>query len=179
MTIQQIKYVIGITETGSFNKAAEKMFVSQPSLTSTIHDLEDELGITIFNRSGRGVTLTNDGQEFVSNARQVYLNFQNLSEKYNENSNIKKKFGVSTQHYSFAVKSFVEMVKGFNTNEYEFAIRETKTKDVIEDVASLKSEIGILYLSDFNRKPIENLLKARDLEFHHLIDCKAYVYIWK
>ena len=179
MTIQQIKYVIGITETGSFNKAAEKMFVSQPSLTSTIHDLEDELGITIFNRSGRGVTLTNDGQEFVSSARQVYLNFQNLSEKYNENSNIKKKFGVSTQHYSFAVKSFVEMVKGFNTNEYEFAIRETKTKDVIEDVASLKSEIGILYLSDFNRKPIENLLKARDLEFHHLIDCKAYVYIWK
>ena len=88
MTIQQIKYVIGITETGSFNKAAEKMFVSQPSLTSTIHDLEDELGITIFNRSGRGVTLTNDGQEFVSSARQVYLSFQNLSEKYNENSNI-------------------------------------------------------------------------------------------
>lgn len=179
MTIQQIKYVIGITETGSFNKAAEKLFVSQPSLTSTIHDLEDELGITIFNRSGRGVTLTNDGQEFVSSARQVYLSFLNLSEKYNENSTIKKKFGVSTQHYSFAVKSFVEMVKSFNTNEYEFAIRETKTKDVIEDVASLKSEIGILYLSDFNRKPIENLLKTRNLEFHHLIDCKAYVYIWK
>lgn len=179
MTIQQIKYVIGITETGSFNKAAEKLFVSQPSLTSTIHDLEDELGITIFNRSGRGVTLTNDGQEFVSSARQVYLSFLNLSEKYNENSNIKKKFGVSTQHYSFAVKSFVEMVKSFNTNEYEFAIRETKTKEVIEDVAYLRSEIGILYLSDFNRKPIENLLKTRDLEFHHLIDCKAYVYIWK
>ncbi|MBP5519893.1 MAG: LysR family transcriptional regulator [Treponema sp.] len=179
MTIQQLKYVIGIAETGSFNKAAEKLFVSQPSLTSTIHDLENELGISIFHRSGRGVTLTNDGQEFVSNARQVYLNFMNLAGKYSENTNIKKKFGVSTQHYSFAVKSFVEMVKHFNTNEYEFAIRETKTKDVIEDVSSLKSEIGILYLSDFNRKPIESLLKSKDLEFHHLIDCKAYVYIWK
>ena len=179
MTIQQIKYVIGIAETGSFNKAAEKLYVSQPSLTSTIHDLEAELGITIFNRTGRGVTLTNDGTEFISSARQVYHNFLNLTEKYGDGGNIKKKFGVSTQHYSFAVKSFVEMVKEFNTNEYEFAIRETKTPEVIEDVASLKSEIGILYLSDFNRKPITSLLKSKDLEFHHIIDCKAYVYIWK
>ena len=99
MTIQQIKYVIGIAETDSFNRAAEKLYVSQPSLTSTIHDLENELGITIFNRSGHGVTLTNDGHEFVSNARQVYLSFLNLAEKYGENSDIKKKFGVSTQHY--------------------------------------------------------------------------------
>ena len=179
MTIQQIKYVIGIAETGSFNKAAEKLYVSQPSLTSTIHDLEAELGITIFNRTGRGVTLTNDGTEFISSARQVYHNFVNLAEKYGDGGNIKKKFGVSTQHYSFAVKSFLEMVKVFNTNEYEFAIRETKTPEVIEDVASLKSEIGILYLSDFNRKPILSLLKSKDLEFHHIIDCKAYVYIWK
>lgn len=179
MTIQQIKYAIGIAETGSFNKAAEKLYVSQPSLTSTIHDLENDLGIQIFNRSGRGVTLTNDGQEFISNAKQVYLSFLNLSQKYGENSQIKKKFGVSTQHYSFAVKSFVEMVKSFNTNEYEFAVRETRTQEVIEDVASLKSEIGILYLSDFNRKAIESILKSKNLEFHRLINCKAFVYIWK
>ena len=179
MTLQQIKYVIGIAETGSLNKAAEKLYVSQPSLTATIHDLEDELGITIFNRTGRGVTLTNDGTEFLTSARQLYLDYQNVMEKYSENGSIKKKFGVSTQHYSFAVKSFVEMVKGFNTNEYEFAIRETKTREVIDDVASLKSEIGILYLSDFNRKAITSILKSKELEFHHLIDCKAYVYIWK
>ena len=179
MTIQQIKYVIGIAETGSLNKAAEKLYVSQPSLTATIHDLEDELGITIFNRTGRGVTLTNDGTEFLTSARQLYLDYQNVMEKYSENGSIKKKFGVSTQHYSFAVKSFVEMVKDFNTNEYEFAIRETKTREVIEDVATLKSEIGILYLSDFNRKAITSILKSKELEFHHLIDCKAYVYIWK
>ena len=178
MTLQQLKYVIGIAETGSFNKAAEKLFVSQPSLTSSIHDLEDELGITIFNRTGRGVTLTNDGTEFLTHARQLYFNYQNLMEQYTDNGKgLRKKFGVSTQHYSFAVKSFVEMVKKFNTNEYEFAIRETKTNEVIEDVANLKSEIGILYLSDFNRKVIQNLLKTKDLEFHHLIDCKAFVYI--
>ena len=179
MTLQQIKYVIGIAETGSFNKAAEKLYVSQPSLTATIHDLENELGIEIFNRTGRGVTLTNDGTEFLTSARQLYLDYQNVMEKYGDNGKIKKKFGVSTQHYSFAVKSFVEMVKGFNTNEYEFAIRETKTREVIDDVASLKSEIGILYLSDFNRKAITSILKSKELEFHHLIDCKAYVYIWK
>ena len=179
MTLQQIKYVIGIAETGSFNKAADKLFVSQPSLTTTIHDLENELGIEIFNRTGRGVTLTNDGTEFLTSARQLYIDYLGVMEKYGENGNIKKKFGVSTQHYSFAVKSFVEMVKGFNTNEYEFAIRETKTREVIEDVATLKSEIGILYLSDFNRKAISSILKSKELEFHHLIDCKAYVYIWK
>ena len=179
MTLQQIKYVIGISDAGSLNKASEKLYVSQPSLTATIHDLENELGITIFNRTGRGVTLTNDGTEFLASARQLYQNYQNLIEKYGENGNIKKKFGVSTQHYSFAVKSFVEMVKDFNTNEYEFAIRETKTREVIEDVASLKSEIGILYLSDFNRKAITSILKSKELEFHPLIDCKAYVYIWK
>lgn len=179
MTLQQIKYVIGIAETGSLNKASEKLFISQPSLTSSIHDLENELGITIFNRTGRGVTLTNDGTEFLASARQLYQNYLNLLEKYGENSTIKKKFGVSTQHYSFAIKSFAEMVKSFNTNEYEFAIRETKTIEVIEDVHTLKSEIGIFYLSDFNRKVITNILKSKELEFHHLIDCKAYVYIWK
>ena len=180
MTLQQLKYVIGIAETGSFNKAAEKLYVSQPSLTSTIHDLEEELGIIIFNRTGRGVTLTNDGTEFLAHAKQLYMSYENLMEKYgDEGKGLRKKFGVSTQHYSFAVKSFVEMVKKFNTAEYEFAIRETKTKEVIDDVANLKSEIGILYLSDFNRKIIMNLLKAKDLEFHKIIDCKAFVYIWK
>ncbi len=178
MTLQQIRYVIGIAETGSFNKAAEKLFVSQPSLTSSIHDLEDELGIRIFHRTGRGISLTNDGIEFISSARQLYMNYQNLMEKYDGNGNLKKKFGISTQHYSFAVKSFVEMVKDFSMDEYEFAIRETKTREVIEDVATLKSEIGILYLSEFNRKMITSLLNSRNLEFHPLKDCAAFVYIW-
>ena len=179
MTFQQLRYAIGIAENGSFNKAAEKLYVSQPSLTNAIHDLEGELGIQIFNRTGRGVTLTQDGQEFISNAKQLYLNYESVVERYKKGGASKKKFGISTQHYSFALKSFVEMVKRFNTEEYEFAIRETRTKEVIEDVASLKSQIGILYLSDFNRAIIQKMLNAKDLEFHPLIDCKAFVYMWK
>ncbi len=179
MTLQQLHYAITISETGSLNKAAEILYVAQPSLSEAIRYLENELGITIFHRSGRGVTLTSDGEEFIAYARQVYHQYETLLENYGASGKRKKKFGVSAQHYSFAVKAFVEMVKQFNTAEYEFAIRETKTIEVIEDVASLKSEIGILYLSDFNRSAILKFLRANDLEFHKLIDCRAYVYLWK
>ena len=179
MTIQQLHYVITISETGSFNKAAEILYVAQPSLTSSIKELERELGISIFHRSGRGVTLTNDGVEFVPYARQLYQQYESILQKYGKMGTLKKKFGISTQHYSFAVKSFVEMVKKFNTAEYEFAIRETKTRDIIEDVSTGKSEIGIIYLSNFNRMAIRKLLHTKDLEFHELTACEAYVYLWK
>ena len=179
MTIQQLHYAITISETGSFNKAAELLYVAQPSLTGAIKELEKELGIKLFNRSGRGASLTADGLEFITYARQVYYQYESLMGKYGKAGKRKKKFGVSTQHYSFAVKSFVEMVKQFDTEEYEFAIRETKTKEVIDDVITSKSEIGILYLSDFNRKVIEKLLRTNGLEFHRLTECDTYVYLWK
>lgn len=178
MTLQQLHYAITISEVGSLNKASEVLYIAQPSLTSSMQELEKELGITIFYRNGRGVSLTQDGAEFLLYARQVYSQYESLMDKYGKSQNLKKKFGVSTQHYSFAVKAFVELVKGFDTSQYEFAIRETKTKDVIQDVANLKSEIGILYLSDFNRSAITKLLRANHLEFHHLICCHAYVYLW-
>ncbi len=179
MTIQQLRYVIVICEEGSLNKASEQLYIAQPSLTSAVQELEKELGITIFNRSGRGVTPTNDGLEFIRYAREVLSQYDNLLEKYGKGGNLKKKFGISAQHYSFAVKSFVEMVKHFGTDEYEFAIRETRTRNVIDDVASGKSEIGILYLNDFNRKPLEKLLKSNGLTFTPLAECSAYVYLWK
>ena len=179
MTLQQLNYVITISECGSLNKAAEILYVAQPSLTGAVKELEKELGITIFNRSGRGVTLTNDGTEFLLYARQVYAQYKELLEKYGKAGNLKKKFGVSTQHYSFAVKAFVEMVKTFDTSKYEFAIREAKTKEVIDDVSTMRSEIGILYLSDFNRKALLKILSSQQLEFHSIIHCKPYVYLWK
>ncbi len=179
MTLQQLNYAISIAETGSMNKAAEQLYLSQPSLTNSIKELETELGIIIFNRSGRGVTLTADGTEFIIYARQVIAQYDSLIERFGKGENAKKKFGVSTQHYSFATKAFVELVKTFDTSKYEFAIRETKTINVISDVGSLKSEIGILYLSDFNRKAITKLLNSNGLEFHKLINCNAYVYLWK
>ena len=179
MTLTQLRYAIAISETGSFNKAAQILYVSQPSLSNAIHDLEDEFSIKIFYRSGRGVSLTNEGVDFITYARQVYHQYESLLDKFGKNSSLKKKFGISTQHYSFAIKSFVEMVKKFDTSEYDFAIRETKTREVITDVSTLKSEIGILYLSNFNRNMIMKLLNASDLEFHPIINCQVYVYLYK
>ncbi len=179
MTLQQLNYIITISEIGSINRAAEKLYVSQPSLTSAIKELEKELGIVLFNRTGRGVTLTAEGVDFLPYARQVYGQYLNLLEKYGKGGERKQKFGVSCQHYSFAVKAFVEMVKTYDVAKYEFAIRETKTLSVISDVASMRSEIGILYLSDFNRKALLKLLNANGLAFHHLINCNAYVYLWR
>ena len=170
---------LAVAELGSFTKAAELLYVAQPSLTNAIKELEKELGITLFFRNGKGVTLTNDGSEFLLYARQIYGEYETVLEKYGKNGNYKKKFGVSTQHYSFAVKAFVDMAKEFDMSKYEFAIRETRTAEVIQDVSTMKSEIGVLYLSDYNRKAMEKLLNNAGLEFHHLIDCQAYVYLWK
>lgn len=179
MTLQQINYALTIAETGSMNKAAAQLYISQPSLTSSIKVLEKEIGINIFIRSGRGVALTPEGEEFLMYARQVYQQFELLNEKFIEKAVAKKRFGVSTQHYSFAVQAFVETVKQFGTRQFEFAIRETKTIDVIEDVGNLKSEVGLLYLSSFNKKVITKMLDEKDLKFHKLIECNAYVYLYR
>ena len=179
MTLQQLHYVITICEAGSLNKAAEILYVAQPSLSSAVQELEKELGITIFYRSGRGMTLTNDGEEFISYARQLYAQYESVMEKYGKLGNVKKKFGISLQHYSFAVKAFVEMARSFDPAEYEFAIRETQTRDVISDVSTQRSEIGVIYRSEFNQTVIDKLLHSNGLAFHPLITCSAYVYLWK
>ena len=179
MTLQQLNYVIAISEAGSLNKAAERLYVAQPSLTSAIRQLEKEIGITIFNRTGRGVTLTAEGAAFLPYARQVYGQYMNLMDVYGKQGARRQQFAVSTQHYSFAVKAFVEMTRSFDVAEYEFAIRETRTKSVLDDVASSRSEIGILYLNDFNRNALKKLMAADSLVYTHLADCGAYVYLWR
>ena len=179
MTLQQIHYLITIAECGSLGKAAEKLFVSQPSLTSAVRELEKEFSISIFHRTSRGVTLTTEGMKFLPYARQVYTQYQNLMEEYGKTDKRKASFAVSAQHYFFAVKAFVEMTKDVDVAEYELAIRETRTGEVIRDVASMRSEIGILYLNETNRKPLEKLFAEEGVVFHHLIDCGAYVYLWK
>ena len=178
MTLQQLNYAVAISEIGSLNKASEILYISQPSLTESIKDLEKELGITIFIRSGRGVTLTPEGSDFILYARQVLVDYSELVERFDNTKNYKKKFGVSAQHYSFAVKAFVELIQENDTSRYELAIRETRTQQVISDVANLKSEIGIIYLSEFNKRAIGKLLRTANLEFHPLINCEAYVYLW-
>ena len=157
MTLQQMQQVIAIADAGSMNEAAKKLFVSQPNLSATVKDVEQEIGINVFVRSNRGIAITAEGEEFIGYARQVVEQYELMESKYIEKTTTKKKFSVSMQHYTFAVNAFVEMVKQFDMDEYEFAVRETRTYDVIEDVKNFKSEIGILYVNDFNRKVLEKL----------------------
>jgi DNA-binding transcriptional LysR family regulator len=161
------------------NKAAQALFISQPSLSASIKDLENEIGITIYKRTNRGITITPEGDEFLGYARQVAEQYELINQRYVDKKSVKKKFSVSTQHYSFAVKAFVEMVKQFGMDEYEFAVHETKTYEVIENVKNFKSELGILYLNDFNKKVITKILKENNLVFKELFQCKTYVYLWK
>lgn len=179
MTLTQLRYVITIAEERSMNEAAKKLFIAQPSLSVAIKEIEEEIGITIFKRSNKGVLVTPQGEEFIGYARQVVEQYELLETKYINKTDVKKKFAVSTQHYTFAVKAFVEMVKQFGMEKYEFAIRETKTFEVIEDVKNFKSEIGILYINDFNSKILRKLFSEYGLEFHPLLDCYIYVYMWK
>lgn len=179
MTLTQLKYLITVAEAKSMNEAAKQLFISQPSLSSAIKELETEIGIEVFRRSNKGVFVTPAGEEFVGYARQVVEQYMLIETKYIDKANVKKKFGVSTQHYTFAVNAFVEMVKQFGMDEYEFAIRETKTFEVIEDVKNFKSEIGILYINNFNQKILYKLFSEYGLEFHPILDCHIYVYMWK
>jgi len=168
-----------VAKTGSMNVAAKQLFVSQPSLSMAIRELENDVHISIFERTTKGVVITAEGEEFLGYARQIINQVELLEDKYIEAGQIKKKFGVSTQHYSFAVKAFVEMVKGFDMDKYEFAIREARTHDVIHDVVTGKSEIGILYTNDFNEKVLNKIFKDNQLEFIHLFTCQGYAYLWK
>ena len=178
MTLQQLHYIITISETGSFNRAADRLYLSQPSLTNAVKELEKEIGVTIFNRGGKGVTLTAEGLRFLPYARQVYSQYQNLLDAYSGQPR-RQQFAVSSQHYSFAVKAFVEVTSRLDVAEYELAIRETRTRNVLDDVASSRSEIGILYLNEFNRRAMEKLFHAANLTFTPLIRCDPYVYLWK
>ena len=179
MTLQQLRYVIQAADSRSMNEAAKALYISQPSLSEAIKELEKEIGIELFKRSSHGTVLTPEGEEFLGYARQVTDQYQLLENRYIYRTKGKKKFSVSMQHYSFAVKAFVELVKQFGMDEYEFAVRETKTYEVIEDVKEFRSEIGIIYINDFNQKVLTKMIKESDLEFHPILDCGVYVYLWK
>lgn len=177
MTLQQLKYVTCIAKNNSISKASAELFVSQPSLSSSLKDLEKEIGIEIFIRNNKGLTVTAKGIEFLTYAKQVLLQYSLIEDKYVIKKHQKKRFAVSTQHYSFATKSFINMMKDSNIEEYEFSIRETKTHEIIEDVRFNRSEIGVLYLNDFNKKILTRVFKEYDLDFFKLLDCNIYVYI--
>lgn len=177
MTLQQLKYIRTVAETGTITEAAEKLYISQPSLTNAIHELEKEMNIRIFNRTNKGISLSKEGEDFLGYARQVLEQAAILEDKYKGSDGGKKQFCVSTQHYSFAVNAFVDLIKEYGQEEYDFSLRETQTYEIIEDVARMRSEIGLLFLNDFNETVIRKILKSRGLEFHPLFVAKPHVFI--
>ena len=177
MTLQQLKYVLAIADKGSINEAAKSLFISQPSLSNSIKELEQELQITIFVRTNRGMTLTNDGYEFIGYARQVIQQYEILEEKYIEDKYAKKHFCISTQHYGFATNAFISLIQKYGGDKYEFSIRETKTFEIIDDVKNLRSEIGIIYLSNYNKSVLQKIIRESNLKFLSLIKAKPHIFI--
>lgn len=177
MTLQQLKYVIEVANRGSINEAAKRLFISQPSLSNAIKEIEDEMHFTIFDRSNKGISLSKEGIEFLGYARQVVEQAELLESRYLNAKPSPQHFSVSTQHYAFAVNAFVSLVQEYGQEEYELTLRETKTYEIIEDVKSLRSEIGILYLNEFNGKVISKLLKTANLQFNSLFTAKPHIFI--
>lgn len=179
MTLQQLKYAVTAASTGTISEAAKRLYIAQPSLTAAIKELEHELGILIFIRTNKGVVLSSEGEEFIGYARQVIEQMNLIEEKYSSAEPVKHQFCVSSQHYSFVVEAFVALLKQYNRTEYDFRIRETQTYEIIDDVAKLRSEIGVLYLNSFNEAILRKTLKESDLEFHPLFRAKPHVFVGK
>ena len=175
MTLQQLKYVITVAEEGSISKAANKLYISQPSLTNQIHEIENEYDIKIFTRTNKGIIVSQDGEVFLGYARQVLEQSKLLDERYKSKAP-KILFSISCQHYSFAVNAFVDLIKKYDSNYYDFSIRETKTYEIIDDVSKLKSEVGILYINDYNKNIILKLLEENNLEYNLLFRAKPHIF---
>lgn len=179
MTLQQLRYLVMVAETGNITEAAERLYISQPSLSAAIHAIEKEMNVVIFSRSNKGVTVTREGEEFLGYARQLLEQAQVMEEKFAGNRGRNPRFSVSCQHYSFAVNAFVDLIQQFDSEKYDFTLRETQTHEIIEDVSLGKSEIGVLYLCEKNEEVISMLLKKNDLVFQELFVADPHVFIWE
>ena len=179
MTLNQLKYVIEISKQNSINEAAKRLFISQPSLTAALKSLEQEVGFDIFTRTNSGITLTVKGEEFLGYAKSVVEQYDILDAKYISKDSVKRTFQVSMQHYTFAVNAFMSVIEQYGMDEYEFEVHETRTHDVIDNVRNMKSEIGVLYMNDYNRAVLQKILRDAGLKFTPLFDCSIYAYMSK
>lgn len=179
MTLQQLKYVIKISKSGSMHTAADELFITQPNLSKAIKDLELEMGITIFNRTNKGVLLTDDGTKFLSYARQVVEQANLLEDIYKNKESIKRIFAISSQHYGFVVNAFVKLVETLGKDTYEFSLRECKTYDVINDVKDGRSELGVIYFSRFNSEIMKKVISSNGLSYEFLFEAKPHVLLSK
>lgn len=177
MTLQQLRYIVTIVNCGSISEAAKQLYITQPSLSNAVKELELEYGISIFNRTSKGISLSSDGTEFLSYARQILEQTDLMEQHYLNKKPLKRICSISTQHYAFAVNAFVNLVSRQEHEEYEFTLREARTYEIIEDVKNFRSELGILYLNDFNEKVLRKLFKESGLKFHPLFEASPHVFI--
>ena len=179
MNITQLKYVLEVADSSSMREASTKLYVSQPALSASIRELEDEIGIIIFERTNKGISLTDDGREFLTYAKKAVGQYGILEDRYLSRDSDKEKFSVSTQHYNFAIKAFTDVIKRLDPGKYVFSIHETKTKEVLDDVGSLKSEVGVISFSGSNEALIKKIFRDYQLEFTPLMKRDTYIYVWK
>ncbi len=179
MNVSQLKYVLEVSTSSSMREAATKLFISQPALSASIKELETELGILIFERTNKGISITDEGREFITYAQKVVGQYEILEERYLSKDSDKERFSVSTQHYNFPIRAFTEVIKKNYPDKFIFSIHETKTKDILEDVKSMKSEVGIISFSSSNEDLLKKLVKEYGLEFTPLMVKETYAYVWK
>ena len=179
MNINQLKYVLEVAGSSSMREASARLYISQPALSASIRELEDELGLVIFERTNKGVSLTDEGREFLVYAKKAVGQYEILEDRYLSSGGDGDSFSVSAQHYNFAVRAFAEVIKKLKPDRYVFSIRETKTRAVLDDVGSLKSEVGIVSFSGSNEAVIRKLLRDLQLQFTPLMRRETYVYVWK
>ena len=179
MNINQLKYVLEVAGSSSMREASTRLYISQPALSESIRELEEELGILIFERTNKGISLTDEGRDFVSYAKQAVGQYEILEDRYLAKDSGRERFSVSTQHYNFAIKAFTAVIRGMQPKKYTFSIHETKTKEVLDDVRSLKSEVGVVSFSGSNEAVIRKLFREYELEFTPLMRKETYVYVWK
>lgn len=177
MTLQQLKYAVTVAECGTISAAAEKLFISQPSLTTAIRELESEMGVTIFSRTNRGVIVSREGEEFLGYARQILSQAQLLQERFSGREQGEKRFAVSSQHFNFTVLAFSRLVQNFRGPRYSFHFRETTTYEVLEDVSQLRSEVGILALNEDNEQFLRRMFGKLGLEFTELKRVQAELFV--
>ena len=177
MRIQQLEYLERIVEAGSINEAAKRLFLTQPSLSNAVKELENEMGIQIFQRSSGGISLTAEGREFMTYSKQILDQVNLMNERYKNGQQRKQSFSVSAQHYAFVVHAFIELIKSVNANEYQFTLRETETQNIFNDLAQFKSELGILYTNGFNQKIMQRLFKENNLVFTPLFVAKPHIFV--
>lgn len=177
MRIKQLEYLATVIQTGSINEAAKKLYLTQPSLSNAIKSLENEMGITILKRTNTGVSLTNDGREFMNYASQILDQVHLLDDRYKSHQPSHQIFAVSAQHYAFVVNAFVELIKGIDASSYHFTLRETETENIFRNLQSFRSELGVLYINGFNHRVIKNLLQRYELSFTPLFVAQPHVFL--